>query len=290
MSAAIPRQILPGSLRLGLIGTGNIGEAIVKSARLSGISNDAICVSARSKDRLAHLRKTYQVTATSDNVSVASNSTMVMLCVKPFQVRDICNEISSHLKPNQPIVSMAAGIRVSHLKQWLPPCQPIIRCMPNMPISIGKGMVALYKDGDVDDLYCDWVTQVFSDSSHIWLDHEDKIDLATAVSGCGPGFIAYVAEQFVASGVELGLSRREAEILVLNTFSGSGNLFETSAPLDIVREVASEGGATHVGVEILESWGCDHIFHEAIKKAHDRVEQISRGVDAEEHSKNVDHE
>ena len=268
------------SIRLGLIGEGNLGEAIIKSSFLSGVDKFKMVASAGHIERIEYISSKYGIQTFVDNSAVVSNADVVMLCVKPFQIQKVCDDIKNHLNTNHTIVSMAAGVQIKHLKRWLPDKQPIIRCMPNIPISIGKGVISLYKEIGVKDRYSDWVNQVFGSSKYIWVDDENKIDISTVLSGCGPGFLSLIADRFITAGISLGLSRTEAELLVSSTFEGSGALFSAQSMKEVRKNVASKGGATREGLVVMEQRKYGDIFNKTIKAAFKKVEEIRDQLDS----------
>lgn len=262
------------TFRFGLIGCGNLGESIIKSALLSGITENSLFISSPNTERIKYLTKEYQIKITSDNIDIIDNSDVIMLCVKPFHIQEVCEQIKKHLKKDQIILSMAAGVQSIHLENWLDNHPNIIRCMPNIPISIGRGFVTVYKNGEINDQHKTCINQLFGPNRYIWTHDEKKIDISTVLTACGPGFIAYIANEFIKTGVDMGLTSVEAEFMIGNMIEGSGSLLLKTSPTKLMEQVASKGGATQRGINTIEQWGGDHIFDDMLKVAYNRITEI----------------
>jgi len=240
--------------KIGIIGCGNLGKHLLKLIQSNSIQNN-ICASTKSKQSAKNLNLSANIYTTNDNSEVSKNSNIIFLTAKPFQIKEICEEIKETIDDKTIIVSTAAGIKFSNLQTWLNPKQPIIRCMPNIPISIGSGIIGFASNPCVSSYQSLKILELMRGPSHIWFNDENKIDSTTALSGCGPAFMAKILQYYVEAGINMGLNIKESKELVFKTMIGTINIMEEKNYCDITRnvneiveQVASKGGATEKGL------------------------------------------
>ena len=218
------------------------------------------------------------------------NSDIVILAVKPNQIKLICNEINSLIieKKDLPVViSIAAGVtttsikdfiiqeNLSHLQNFL----NIYRAMPNLCASNGDSITGLF-GSSVSDITNtkNTVSEIFSSVGEIlWVKKEADLNIVTAISGSGPAYIFYIMEIMINSAQELGLSEKDAKKLVTMTLIGSGKMGLSIQNLkEQISKVSSKGGTTEAALKVFEKENLSLIFNQAIEAAHARSKEISQ--------------
>jgi pyrroline-5-carboxylate reductase len=269
--------------KVGIIGCGNLGKHLVKL--IQNNTQTSIHASTKSKESSKRLSDNLGIETSNNNLDISHNSEILFLTTKPFQIKEICNEIRPTLSPNSIIVCTAAGINLSNLKSWLHPTQPIIRCMPNIPISVGSGIITFVSNRCVSSYSQNKITQLMKGPFHMWFNDENKIDKSTALSGCGPAFMSKILQYYIEAGMDIGLDNREAEGLVLSTMLGTINMIQDKDYYDIqrntreiVEQVASKGGATEKGLIEFDKSDIKEIINSTIKSSYGKVCEIDKMI------------
>jgi pyrroline-5-carboxylate reductase len=171
---------------------------------------------------------------------------------------------------------VAAGIRSDSIAAWLQ-SERIIRCMPNTPALIGKGMTALVARTGVSDADKQWAGEVIATTGQfLWLEREDQLDAVTAISGSGPAYMFYFMEAMTEAGAEMGLTHEQAYQLAVATFIGAGELARasTEAPEVLRQRVTSKGGTTYAAITSMDESGIKASFARALHAARDRAAEM----------------
>jgi len=277
--------------KLYFIGYGHMAEAIYQRLDKSLFEN--ICLIEKDDDRRISIDKKkqgkIQLLKSLQGIKFC-NSDIVILAVKPNQVKSICNEINSLIieKKDLPVViSIAAGVtttsirdyiiqeNLSHLQNFL----NIYRAMPNLCASNGDSITGLF-GSSVSDITNskNTVSEIFNSVGEIlWLKKEADLNIVTAISGSGPAYIFYIMEIMINSAQELGLSEKDAKKLVAMTLIGSGKMGLSIQNLkDQISKVSSKGGTTEAAIKVFEKENLGLIFNQAIEAAHARSKEISQ--------------
>lgn len=235
-------------MKIGMIGCGNMGGALLNAAIAAGY-RDAVCVS----DPYAGRAESYGVAA-SDNVQIARECTFLFLGVKPQMLDGVLNEIQPILAARTDrfvLVSMAAGVSMAHIRAIVE--APLIRIMPNTPVSVGEGMI-VYDSVGVTDAEIAEFRAILAKAGRLDPLPERLIDAAGAISGCGPAFAFLFAEALADGGVECGLPRDKAALYAAQMLLGSAKLLLNGGHPGVLKDaVCSPGGTTIAGVHALES-------------------------------------
>ena len=245
-------------MKVSFIGGGVMAEAIIASAIDKLVLQPTeIMVSDPLESRRSHLIGKYSVNTVSENHKAIENANLIVLAMKPQDLGAVADSLKSYLQDDQVILSIAAGVTLNSLENGLAHNR-IVRAMPNTPAQIGAGITVWTTSSNVskDDME---ITQSILSSigKEIYVSEEKYLDMATAVSGSGPGYVFLIMEAFIDAGVNLGLSRVIAEELVIETFLGSATLArESDNHLSTLRNmVTSPGGTTAEGLMALEESG-----------------------------------
>jgi len=264
-------------MKISFIGGGNMATALI--AGLAGKVAQAadIHVVDPNADALARLQGMYGVTTSPDIGAAVGASDVIVLAVKPQQMRDVAVHLQSQLAHKPLLLSIAAGIRGADLSRWLGGYGAIVRTMPNTPALIGQGitgMVAMAGVGAAQKDAADTIMRAVGQT--VWLGAESLIDPVTAVSGSGPAYVFYFLEAMEQAAVEMGLSAEQGKALALATFTGAAQLAaQSDEPVDVLRQrVTSKGGTTHAAITSMEAAGVKQAIVAAMKAAAARGREL----------------
>jgi pyrroline-5-carboxylate reductase len=257
-------------MKISFIGGGNMATALI--AGLAGKLAQAadIHVVDPNPDALEKLRAEYGVTASPEIGAAVASSDVIVLAVKPQQMREVALRLQSQLDARPLLLSIAAGIRGSDLSRWLNGYGAIVRTMPNTPALIGRGitgMVAMAGVSEAQKTTADSILRAVGQT--VWLDEEGLIDPVTAVSGSGPAYVFYFLEAMQQAALEMGLSKQQGRELAIATFTGAAQLAaQSEEPVEVLRQrVTSKGGTTHAAIASMEAAGVKEAIVAAMKAA-----------------------
>lgn len=266
---------------LGIIGAGNMAEAIVRGVIGGGILQPSQMVAADpSPQRQDIFRNGMGIRTTDDNQEIASRSSMILLSVKPQMMVAVLKELSSTLQPDTLIVSIAAGVSTRLIEQTLGGGKSwrVVRAMPNTPMLVGAGAVALAGGAAATDDDIQRASALFESAAKVIVLTEQLIDAVTAVSGSGPAYFFFLVEQMVAAGVAMGLSAADARLLAAQTAYGSAKMVLESpdSPAELRRKVTSPNGTTHAAITHMENSNWPAITRDALEAARKRSAELGQ--------------
>jgi pyrroline-5-carboxylate reductase len=264
-------------VKIGIVGTGNMGEAILKGLLDNVLTTqDLICVD-KSQESLNRISKAYQVVCSAE-ISAIKDCDVVLLAVKPQNMDEVLPELGKVISENTLIISIAVGITSSFIVNKLGISKAaVVRAMPNTPALVGKGVTGLAKGEFATDAQLTVAKNLLEAVGQVVVVNENQIDVVAAASGSGPAYYFYVTELLIEAAVSHGLTRDVARVLVENTFVGSSALFENSDDdvIELRKKVTSPKGTTQAAIEFLESKDLKSIWQNALGAAIKRAEEIS---------------
>jgi pyrroline-5-carboxylate reductase len=265
-------------VKIGIVGTGNMGEAILKGLLDNVLTaQDIICVD-KSQESLDRISKAYQVVCSAE-ISAIKDCDVVLLAVKPQNMDEVVPLLGKVITEKTLIISIAVGITSSFIVKNLGIDKAsVVRAMPNTPALVGKGVTGLAKGEFATDDQLTIAKNLMEAVGQVVVVNENQIDIVAAASGSGPAYYFYVTELLIEAAVSHGLSRDVAQVLVENTFVGSSALFENSDDdvVELRKKVTSPKGTTQSAIEFLESKDLKSIWQNALGAAIKRAEEISK--------------
>lgn len=270
--------------RIAFIGAGNMASSIIGGLVSEDVSPQRIIASDPSSEGLSRLRALAPVQTTSDNLEAVAGADVVVLAVKPQVMQAVAEALAPALAERRPLlVSIAAGIDVRSLDQWLGGNQPIVRSMPNTPALVKRGATALYAAAAVSPAQRDLAERILrAVGTVLWVDDEASLDAVTAVSGSGPAYFFLVMEAMQAAGEQLGLTPEQARDLTLQTALGAAQMAVESDvdAAELRRRVTSPGGTTERAIASFETAGLRETFLRALSAARDRSAELAAELGA----------
>ena len=264
--------------KITFIGFGNMGSAIYNGMQKSKLTNEVLIVDMDEK-KLVDLKNT-SVTFLNKIDEKINDSKLIWLCVKPQSFNEITKDLIKFCTNNQTLVSIMAGVTINQIKKETE-MEKIVRVMPNTPAQISKGMSVWTNTKEVEKNDVDMVQNILNSiGKSVRVDSENEIELATALSGSGPGFIYKFIESMIKAGKKIGLSETLSRELVTETFFGSASLLEVSdKELEELKEaVTSPGGTTEAGLNFLDKIDIDNIVFKMINSAVSRSKELSKKI------------
>jgi pyrroline-5-carboxylate reductase len=270
---------MSGDLSVGLIGAGNMGQALLRGLLGTRIVSPArCCVTNKSNDeRLALLANDWGVRTTRDKARLVADADVIILAVKPPDMGDVLREIAPHVQSRHLVVSVAAGVSLETIESHLGSV-PAVRAMPNTSAAVGASATAICPGRWAQDGHLDTAREIFEAVGSVVVVPESLFDAVTGLSGSGPAYVYMLAEAMLEAGVRAGLSRDTALALVSQTVLGAGRMLAEGGedPAVLRGRVASPGGTTMAAIQALEEAG----FQTAVRQAVDRAARRSHELRA----------
>ncbi len=263
-------------MKVVFIGGGVMGEAMIKSLLAKKVvAPTDVVVSDIVQQRRKALEEKYGVGVTDDNRAVIAEADVVVLAVKPQELRGVLDQLKGLLS-GQLVLSIVAGVSLDSLRQGLDYGR-LVRAMPNMPAQIGEGITAWTATSEVTNSQRSMARSILGAmGDEVYVDSEKYVDMATALSGSGPAYIFLVIEALVDAGVHIGLPRQLSEKLVIKTVLGSALAVELTGkhPAELKNMVTSPGGTTAEGLLQLEKGGIRSLLLQAVIAAYDKAKSL----------------
>ncbi|GAB4525850.1 MAG: pyrroline-5-carboxylate reductase [Anaerolineales bacterium] len=271
--------------KIAFIGPGVMAEAMLKGLLSQGVADaEGVLVAGPRRERLEALQSRYQVAGYTDNVTAARLADVVVLSIKPQRLDDVLVQLKDVVRPNALVLSIVAGARIEKIAAGLGHTA-IVRAMPNTPAQIGEGITVWTDSSGVSEVQRAMAAQILGAfGEEIYMEDEDYLDMATALSGTGPAYVFLFMEAMVDAGVHLGFPRRVAEKLVAQTLRGSVDYYlqhmDNGSSLHLAHlrnQVTSPGGTSAAALYYLEKAGFRTAISRAIWAAYQRSCDLGRG-------------
>ncbi len=271
--------------KVAFIGAGNMARAIIIGLVNSGIKPQDIIVANPSEAKRINLAEEFGVQQTEDNIKASEFADVIVLCVKPHFITDVCQQINQGIDISAKLfVSVAAGKTVEQIQQALANEQtaeyvPVVRVMPNTPSQLGLGMSGLFASDEVsDDQKAIAEKLMTAVGKIIWLDAENKINDIIAVAGSAPAYFFLFMEAMEQHAQHLGFSAQESRMLVQQVALGATQMVaHNNDDISTLRaNVTSKGGTTHAAIEQFKEDGMNEMVQNAMNAAIARAEEMAK--------------
>lgn len=251
---------------IAILGAGSMGGAVLSGLRSPRATlSRPVAVTTQTQSSAEAFAGASDVAAQAVETNPAANreavqgARIVVLGVKPWAIHDLLREIARELAPDAVVVSLAAGITCASMEALVPEGVTVLRAMPNTPAHIGRGVTGISRGTGVSDEDAALVQHVFETVGSVLIVEEERIDHVSAVSGSGPAYLFYFAEQFTAAAERLGFTAAEARVLAQGTVIGAAELLATSGetPTELRIGVTTPNGTTEQAMKhlIADDWG-----------------------------------
>jgi pyrroline-5-carboxylate reductase len=266
--------------KLAVLGAGKAGEALIAGVLSSGWRRaDELVATARHQEHLDGLAERYGIETTLSNAEAVRGAALVVVAVKPQDIEGLLAEIAGAVTSDQTVLSIAAAIPTSLIERHLSDRVPVVRAMPNTPMTVHEGMAGIAAGTYAQEEHVAQAEEVLGSIGRSVRVDEGYMDAITAVSGSGPAYFALLAESMIEAGILLGLSRQIATDLVVQTMLGTAKLLrdEKMHPVELREMVTSPGGTTIAAIRELEQAGVRAAFLNAIQAAMQRSKELAEG-------------
>jgi pyrroline-5-carboxylate reductase len=243
--------------KIAIIGGGNLGTAIAEGLLKSEFSKPSdITITRRNLGELEAL-KNKGVNITSDNAAAIKNSDVVILAVKPFQIKDVLEGFKTELDPQKHIlVSVITGIFIEDMQNAVEKNIPLFRAMPNTAIAIQESMTCISHKG-ANNTQVDFIKNLFEKLGKVAMIDEKLMDAATVLGACGTAFAMRYIRANIQGGIEIGFSAATASLIAAQTVKGAADLLllKGAHPEQEIDKVTTPKGCTIAGLNEMEHQG-----------------------------------
>ncbi len=266
--------------KIAIIGPGVMGRTLVASLiHAGGCPPAEIAIAGPNPLRLDELCTEFLVSGSTSNRQVMEEADVVILAIKPQRLAQVANGARGAIRPDALLISIMAGVSIEALRRSFG-VERVVRSMPNTPAQIGMGFTVWAQSSAVSPEQHALAASIFQTlGQEIFVEDEDYLDMATALSGTGPAYVFLFMEAMIDAGVHMGFPRRIAEQLVVQTLKGSVEYYDHNHehPASLRNEVTSPGGTSAEALYYLEKAGFRTAISRAIWAAYQRSKELGEG-------------
>ena len=259
------------------VGAGSMAEALIHGWMKEGAANPEEVYVMNKSDRvkLESLHHQYGIIPVTMKDRIVEEAELVILAMKPKDIRPAMESIASRLRSDAMILSVAAGVPIRTIEEGLGQ-RPIARAMPNTSAAIGLSASAVAFNGSVNAEQRERITDLLTAIGTVKEVKEDDLHIVTALSGSGPAYIYYFAEALELAAIEKGLSKEVARNLIVQTLAGAAEMMKDpgNEPAELRRKVTSPGGTTEAGLQALSENGFPDLIASCIQQAEARSREL----------------
>lgn len=262
---------------IGVIGSGAMGQALMSGWRDASWMDPETPITAIVRDRpkYVHLEDDLKITVTEDFAPL-SESKIVVIAIKPQVIKEKLRDFAQVIPKDAIIISTAAGITTEFIHSVFPQTREIVRAMPNTPARIHRGVTGVSGGAECSQEAIDITVLLMSAVGEVVVVPESLQNELAAVSGSGPAYLFYLAENLMKGAIDLGLDPAIARSLVTSTLTGAAELLAHSGadPEDLRAQVTSKGGMTLAAMQVLDAREVDHTIVAALARGRERAEEL----------------
>ncbi len=263
--------------KIGIIGVGNMGEAILKALiNKANIKSDSVIIFDIDRQKLNALEKSLKV-KTATSIKDITKAKYIFLVVKPKDYKDVLSSLKESISENNIIISVLAGIKIESIKNIIGEI-PVVRIMPNTPMLVGEGAIGVAFDNLIKEDDKIYLSKLFSSIGETVSVKEELLDAITGLSGSGPAYVFTFIEAMVLGGVKMGLSYEDSLKLTVQTVLGSAKMLKEikEHPAILRDKVSSPAGTTIYALHELEKRGFKDAVISAVEQATKRSKELSK--------------
>ena len=265
--------------KLALIGAGKLGEALlsgVLGSQLIPVASVEATVAEADRPRADYLKEIYGVKVHTNNLKAVSGADLVLVCLKPQQVKGVLHEIKKVLRRDAVLISVAASVTTALIEREMGRAVRVVRAMPNTPCLIRQGMTALAAGRHATENDILLAREIFSSMGRIVVVNEEHMDAITGLSASGPAYVYLIIESLAEAGVKMGLPRDLSTELSAQTLLGASAmvLHTGEHPAKLKDIVTTPAGCTIDGLLELEEGGLRVTLIKAVVRAGQRAREL----------------
>jgi len=269
--------------KIGFIGTGNMGSAIVRGVVRSGTASpEDVYLFDTDTGKAEALAKETGAVVTSDSVELVNICRYIVLAVKPVYAGQVLNKIKDCFTEDKVLVSIAAGISMDTLRSHLGSDRKVVRTMPNLPLMVGEGMTLISFDDNISEEEKSFVKSIFEGAGKAEELEERLMNEVTSLTGSSPAYVFILIEAMADGAVQQGIPRKLAYRLAAQAVLGSAKMvLETGLhPAELKDQVCSPAGTTIEAVKVLEKNGFRYSIMEAMSECTAKAFKLGTGREA----------
>lgn len=258
--------------KIAIIGGGNLGTAIAEGLIASRFSKPAdIIITKRNISTLKTFEKR-GVAISSNNNEAVKNSRIIILAVKPFQVKEVINAIKKDLTSSHILVSVVTGVMISDIENLLKKKLPVFRAMPNTAIAIRESMTCLSASNATDD-QLKLINDLFCTVGKVVTIEEKLMDAATVLGACGTAYAMRYIRANIQGGIEIGFDVQTASLIAAQTVKGAADLLlqKGTHPEFEIDKVTTPKGCTIAGLNEMEHRGFSSSLIKGVVASYDKI-------------------
>ena len=266
-------------LKIGFIGCGKMASAIIKGIVSSNFTDSKNIIGSEYSEEIAQqASERLGIKVIADNKALTKECDVIFLVTKPNIAGDILEEIKSEITSDKLLVSIPAGVTFEKIEK-ITGKNRVVRVMPNTPALVLEGMSGICKGNFATQDDLETVTEILSNIGKTITVTEEQMDIVTAISGSGPAFFYKVIEDIARAGEKLGLDYEKSLQLALQTAKGSAKMIEMRGETPVqtlIDNVATKGGCTFVGINVMNEENSDKLFYDVIEKSTQKASQLGK--------------
>ncbi len=264
-------------MKIGFIGAGNMGEAYISALN----EENQIFFYEQSAERRSYIEQNYKAESCNNYEDLIKKSDYVVIAVKPQVVVKLLISLSKINISDKIFISIVAGLKIAKMEDILGENRKVVRVMPNTPALIGKGISGVTYGSMITEEDTDNILNIISSTGKYVVVEENQQDIVTAISGSGPAYVFMLINSLAEGGVKLGMTKKTALELAVETFIGSAELIKSTGkhPEELKDMVTSPGGTTAAGLFKMEENGIRKSMIETVEAAFHRARDLGKDGD-----------
>ena len=265
--------------KLCFIGAGNMTRSIVSGLVASGYPANFIEATNPSNEKLALLKQDFAINTSNDNLTAAENADVILLCVKPQLMEEVCQQLQSIDVSNKLIITIAAGVLAKRYQDYFAQDIRLIRGMPNTPTQIGYGMTGLWASDNISQIEKDLAETIMSTGGKVvWVNNENDLNMVIALAGSSPAYFFLLIESMINAAKNMGMDEIKARDFAQQAALGAAQMVIQNPQLSVEtlrHNVTSKGGTTAEAISTFEHANLPKIVEQAMDNCIKRAQEMS---------------